>query len=91
MLNKSGKPLFPQLKKTFSSKKFGFFFLRKMTHSADNPKQSSILAKRFVSKKIEGASIKTNWEKVAMRPKNDGLKKNKIRTWRAGSLRIFKT
>ena len=43
MLDKARKHLFPNWKKTFS---------RKLLHSAENPEESSMLAKRFVSGKI---------------------------------------
>ena len=54
MLEKTRKPLLSQLEKYFL-KKLDFF--RKMSHvseSAENPKRSSMLAKRFVSSKRSG-------------------------------------
>ena len=45
------------------------FFFRKMSHSAENPRQSSILAKRFVSSKRRGDFDKNKLEKSRMVPK----------------------
>ena len=53
---------------TFFSKYFANIFLMKVSgksHSAENPEETFMLAKRFVSCKIEGggASMRTNWKK----------------------------
>ena len=48
--DKTRKPPFLQKK----TKKNVFFFCRKMSHSAEQPKQSSMLAKRFISSKSRG-------------------------------------
>ena len=58
---KTRKPLFQICKqKHFPEKSFDFFFWKKL-HSAENLKESSMVAKRFTSSKNRGGpSIKTN-------------------------------
>ena len=60
MLGKTRKPLFPQLE---TKKNIFNFFFRKLSHSAENPKGSSMLAKRFVSSKSRGGFDKNKLEK----------------------------
>ena len=66
MLDKTQKPLFRKWKQKKHLKK-NYLFFQKMSQSAENPKESSMIAKRFVSSKVqnEGASLKANWKKVA--------------------------
>ena len=68
MLDKTRKH-FPQLKKNTFLKQILIFFFRKMLHSAENLKKSSTLAKRFVSSKSRGTSVKKKWEKRRTVPK----------------------
>ena len=64
MLDETGKPLFADWKQKNSD-----FFFRKMSHSAENPKESSILAKRFLSRKSR-RGIDEKLEKSRIVPKN---------------------
>ena len=71
MVDQTRKSLFPQLgtEKNFRN----ILFFRKRSHSAENPKGSSMLAKRFVSSKSRGGFDKNKLGKSRTVAKN-GLK-----------------
>ena len=75
MLNKTRKP-FSQVEKHFFEK--NGFFCGKMSHSAENPKQSSMLTKRFGSGKSLREFDKKQFRKKYHSAEKTTVLKNKI-------------
>ena len=88
MLDRTCKPLFHQLETNKNIFLESWIFFRKMSHSAENPKESYMLAKRFVSCKTLGGFDKNKFEKRRIAPiKRRSPKKTKIWIERVGPLR----